>query len=81
MDRIKSNTIEYMSSLIDDLYKSSLYHNIVSDQDLTGVIFPIHYLFDKYINKDIGNTIVNVNYIREKLGLDMLFNINNISNT
>ena len=36
-----------------------------------------HYLFDKYINKDIGNTIPNVEYIRKYLGLDAIFTISN----
>ena len=46
---------------------NELYSNIDVNSDLTSNIFPIHYLFDRYINENIGNTIENINHIRENL--------------
>ena len=52
----------------------NLYTNIGIKDDLTLVVPPIHYLFDKYIS-NIGNTSENINLLFDKFDLYKLFDI------
>ena len=64
--------ILYLIMLSDDNIKDIIVNQLQNDgnSELPSVIFPIHYLFDGYINENIGNSIKNIRNIRDSLKLD-----------
>ena len=78
MDIIKSKVnkkFELFSEFQKKKFIENIYKSIIPEQNITANIFPIHYLFDGYLNNKIGNTDSNVNLIRQTLILDMLFDL------
>src|SRR5690606_636018 len=67
----KETRTKSISKFIDNVYNISL-----KKSELTSVIVPIHYLFDGYINENIGNTHENLLAVLKFFDLDDLFNLN-----
>jgi hypothetical protein len=73
-DKLQKMTEDHNKNFINNLYKS-----ISEKSELTSVIVPIHYLFDKNISSDIGNTEDNLQNVVETLKLNDLFNLDYIN--
>jgi len=73
-----------IEQLYNELNKNDLIHNsyekldlndILKNETITSVKFPIYYLFDHTINENIGSTSEKRSYLRNILELDNLFSI------
>ena len=75
---IKNKVISFFGTKTDDIMKDliNFCYIDINKNDITSLIYPIHYLFDSYINDEIGNTSSNTKKIRDILNLDEITGLN-----